>query len=369
MVAIIGKCRPLPEVRLKRAASELHAVGAANPTAKNEIGHVIQQMILEYWKCIVYPKVTELISIVNERGLRIEFSGGQRVQMGQYELILKAVLRIKPDEFSQSLPVDGRMSPVYNLPQHVFEANGATKLHAILNLTNRLLRFLNNTSEFRHHNAPTPASHDQPIAPAVLSDPVLLDRATTNQTDFSSMLENSDLSIEEIFGECKPEPERNLKSISQMLQRLSVAHPTISEQTTGIIKQLEEEYEKHVCWQRLEQLMVLQWERGIQMEFSSGVTTVEGVDEIHIQIDLRVATANSPWAHCQGPRPLSQTFCVSAPTCIRAIAYAIDAAQRFLDCNPEFRWVEGGLPAIKPLAVRPPPARLAESRYAFARNT
>ena len=373
--SIIGLCKPLPQVRWKRVASELHTIGAANPT---EMGHVIQQIVLEYWKCIVYPEVTKLLSVVDERGLRIEFSGGQQVQGGRYELLLKSVIRIKPDDFSQSLPVDGRMSPVYNSPQHIFEAGGATKLHAILSLTNKLLRFLDSAPEFRRYDAPAPATrkptYDQPLAPDVLGGLTRLDQTALGRMGASCTLANSDLPIESIIGECKPEPERSLKTISQLLYRLSVAHPAISEPITAVIKQLEEEYEKHAIWQKLEQLMVLQWERGIKMDFSSGTTMDEGIEDVHILIELTVATANHPWTACQGARPMRQNFCVNAPTYIRAIAYAIDAAQRFLDSNPEFRWAEGGSVGRSeggspPHVVRPLAIPHKVSRYTFARNT
>jgi hypothetical protein len=332
--------------RWKNVAAALTAIGAANSEVTDKIGAIVQQVTVEYWKSIVNPELNKFLDLVKERGLELEFSGSDQVRDGIYELLLKAVVRIRPDEFSRTLPsfIDGRLSPD-NAHWPEFAAGGPTKLHAILGLINKVSQFLLRSPNFRHVDSPAPST----TVPTYHAVPVTLESVQVKPLVLTplapSPLAPTDvLPIESIIGECKSEPERCLQTVSAMISQLSVLHPSIRAEATKVVQQLEDEYEKFAAWRKLEELARLQQNQGVRVEFASGTRTTDGVTETLIRVELSIIPVSHPWALRPGlPASQGQTFTVCAASHIRAIAYAIDAAHRFLDSNPDFRRAQGSV--------------------------
>jgi len=338
---LYGLTKPIPK-RWKNVVAGLAAIGAANAEVTDKINSIIQQVTIEYWKSIVNPELNEFLALVEERGLELEFSGSDRVCDGIYELLLKAVVRIKPDAFSRTLPsfVDGRWSPD-NVHWPEFIAGGQTKLHAILGLINKVSQFLLRRPDFRHVDSPPPST----IVPTYRAVPVTLENVQVRPNSVAQPLVATDiLPIESIIGECKSEPARCLQTVSAMVSQLAVMHPSTRAEAATVVQQLKDEYEKFVAWQKLGELARMQQNQGVRVEFASGTRVVDGVTETLIRVELNIIPVNQPWALQDGSAGQGQTFTVCAASNIRAVAYAIDAAHRFLDSNPDFRRAQGSVP-------------------------
>jgi len=338
---LYGLTKPMPK-RWKNIAAALAAISAASPEVTDKINAIIQQVTIEHWKSIVNPELNKFLALVKERGLELEFSGSDRVRDGIYELLLRAIVRIRPDEFSRTLPscIDGRMSPE-NMHWPEFVVGGPTKLHAILNLVNKVSQFLLRNPDFRRFDSPMPSTK----LPTYTVAPVTLDEVQFKpNAAVKPLLPADDLPAESIIGECKSEPDRCLQTVSTMVSQLVVLHPSIRDEAAKVIQQLEDEYQKSVSWQKLEELARLQQNQGVRVEFASGTHTTDGITETLIRVELSIIPVTQPWMLQCGPLSPSsrrQTFTVCANSNIRAIAYAIDAAHRFLDSNPDFRHVHG----------------------------
>jgi len=338
---LYGLTKPMPK-RWKNIAAALAAIGAASPEVTDKINAIIQQVTIEHWKSIVNPELNKFLALVKERGLELEFSGSDRVRDGIYELLLRAIVRIRPDEFSRTLPscIDGRMSPE-NMDWPEFVVGGPTKLHAILNLVNKVSQFLIRNPDFRRFDSPMPSTK----LPTYTMVPVTLDEVQFKpNAAVKPQLPADDLPAESIIGECKSEPDRCLQTVSTMVSQLVVLHPRIRDEAAKVIQHLEDEYQKSVAWQKLEELARLQQNQGVRVEFASGTHTTDGITETLIRVELSIIPVTQPWMLQCGPLAPSsrrQTFTVCATSNIRAIAYAIDAAHRFLDSNPDFRHVHG----------------------------